>query len=157
MSTNNVEVLKKSFLSLFRVIGNHAQTAPSCCGATLPQCDAIMEIGLAHRINIRELSEILQLDKSTMSRTIQGLVEDGLVERTVDEHDRRYVVLTLKPKGMAIFRQINSFWDGFCGDLLKNITAKKHKQVFESLAIIVDALIKNDMSKKCLEQCCTQK
>jgi DNA-binding MarR family transcriptional regulator len=53
-----------------------------------------------------EVSVKTQIEKSILSRAIQKLLKRNLVERTVDEQDRRRQVLTLSNLGLDIYRQI---------------------------------------------------
>ena len=50
-----------------------------------------------------ELAACLHADISTVSRQVTALVEAGLVERTVDEDDRRATILRLTEGGQAVF------------------------------------------------------
>ena len=47
------------------------------------------------RCTVGKLSEMLDLDKSTVSRKVESLVRDGLVVRTRDEADGRVAILGL--------------------------------------------------------------
>ena len=49
------------------------------------------------RCTVSKLSEMLDLDKSTVSRKVESLVRDGMVVRTRDETDGRMAVLGLSP------------------------------------------------------------
>ena len=49
------------------------------------------------RITVGRLAEMLDLDKSTVSRKVDALVEEGLVVKTRDESDGRIVILDLSP------------------------------------------------------------
>src|SRR3954463_1394105 len=48
-----------------------------------------------------ELASLHHVTPSTMSRTVDVLVRNGLVERRASEHDRRQIILTLTPAGEA--------------------------------------------------------
>ena len=135
MDSKKIEVLQKTFLALDRAMGLHARNEATCCGVTLPQCHVIMEIGLAGRASVRDLSGVLGLDKSTLSRTIDSLVETGLVDRTLDSEDRRYVAVSLTKKGIKSFERINSTWLLFCGEMMKKIPLKKHQAFWSSQAL----------------------
>lgn len=50
-----------------------------------------------------ELASCLHADISTVSRQVTALVDAGLVERTVDEEDRRATILRLTDAGQAVF------------------------------------------------------
>ena len=49
------------------------------------------------RITVGRLAEMLDLDKSTVSRKVDALVEEGLVVKTRDGSDGRIVILGLSP------------------------------------------------------------
>ena len=80
---------------LERKIGVLDDIQSSCCGVTFAQCHAIVEIGRASTLSLNDLADILGLDKSTMSRTINNLVNEGLVARELDNEDRRFVRIEL--------------------------------------------------------------
>lgn len=157
MNQKNAQVLGSILLAIDRAMGMHTRTEATCCGVTLPQCHAIMEIGLTGKTSVKALSSALGLDKSTMSRTIDGLVESGLVERSLDIEDRRYVVVNLSEKGMEIFQRINRTWHQFCTDLMKNIPLKKHDSIIEALQLIAESIQKSGVGKKFSEMCCKPK
>ena len=49
------------------------------------------------RITVGRLAEMLDLDKSTVSRKVDALVDEGLVIKTRDDSDGRIVILRLSP------------------------------------------------------------
>ncbi len=53
-----------------------------------------------------ELAAYSTLEKMPISRAVARLEKDGLVERRLDEEDRRHHVLRLKPAGAALVRKI---------------------------------------------------
>src|SRR5512133_3813771 len=75
----------------------------SCCGISMAQCHALVEIGRAGSISLIDLAKLLDLDSSTMSRTVNGLVRNEIVERELDPSDRRYVTIKLTSKGIKSF------------------------------------------------------
>lgn len=52
--------------------------------------------------------EIFRIDKSGVSRAVEDLVQKGFVERKASKEDRRYVTLTLLPKGQERFEKIEN-------------------------------------------------
>ena len=56
-------------------------------------------------INQISLARIYQLDKSTLSYSINGLKRRGLVRRTRRRHDRRYFSLWLTDLGRAVLER----------------------------------------------------
>jgi hypothetical protein len=64
-----------------RAVWIQTKSEALCCGVTMAQCHAIMEIGEAGELNLKDLSARLGLDNSTLSRTVESLVQDGLADR----------------------------------------------------------------------------
>lgn len=54
------------------------------------------------------MAEILRLDKSGVSRTVEELVQKDYVERKPSTEDRRFVVLNLTLKGKERFEKIEN-------------------------------------------------
>lgn len=78
-----------------------------CCGSiTLAQCHALVEIGRHKNISINELAKIINLDKSTMSRTVDNLVKKKYAIKLKMEDDKRGVNITLTNEGKSIFNDI---------------------------------------------------
>lgn len=58
-------------------------------------------------LSAKELAELLDLNQVQMTRTLTKLLNQGLVSRRTDAHDRRRVVLGLNKKGEGIYDQIS--------------------------------------------------
>jgi DNA-binding MarR family transcriptional regulator len=71
----------------------------------MAQCHAVVEIGRAGGISLAELAGLLNLDSSTMSRTVNNLVNSGYVIRELDPKDRRYVTIELTENGRTVSRK----------------------------------------------------
>jgi DNA-binding MarR family transcriptional regulator len=154
LKLKNAEILSNTLLQLDRAMGLHSRTEATCYGVTLPQCHSIIEIGLAGKTSVKVLADALGVDKSTMSRIIDGLVETGMVARSLDDDDRRYVVISLTEKGQDIFQKISCAWYLFCSEIMKNIPIKKQDSVIESLQLIAESIQKSGAGKKFSELCC---
>lgn len=132
---------------LVRILGNNIGAMEKnellCCGATIGQCYAILEIGLAGEISLIDLAKLQNLDKSTMSRTVNSLVNLGLVERLIDNDNRRYVKIKLTKVGQETFATINEIFDAYLQSIFASISDDKRAQVQESLEILIEALKNN--------------
>lgn len=53
-----------------------------------------------------ELAEIERVSAPSMTRTVNALVERGLVARTADPSDRRQVILSLTDEGRRVLKEI---------------------------------------------------
>ena len=54
---------------------------------------------------MKELALYSTIDRTTLTRAVDQLVEQGLVERTIPSRDRRKVNLSLSPEGEATYAQ----------------------------------------------------
>jgi DNA-binding MarR family transcriptional regulator len=103
----------------------------------LRQCHAIVEIGRASSLSLNDLAEILGLDKSTMSRTLNNLVNNHLAERATHPEDRRYITIKLTEQGMKAFREIEESMNAYFNHVYQSIPEPKREQVYESLQILL--------------------
>jgi DNA-binding MarR family transcriptional regulator len=74
-------------------------------GITAAQADALLVIGQAQPISLKELGELLIAEAGHPSRLIDRLVDAGLVERRAAGEDRRRVELTLTPRGRRLAKR----------------------------------------------------
>lgn len=57
--------------------------------------------------SMSKLSEILSMSKSNMTPVVDGLMEDGLVERYGNPRDRRVQLIRLSDAGQAVLRNLD--------------------------------------------------
>ncbi|MBQ9119989.1 MAG: MarR family transcriptional regulator [Lachnospiraceae bacterium] len=110
-----------------------------CCGISEAQCFLLVEIGRKPGISVKELADILHVDKSGVSRSVEELVQKEYVERKTATGDRRFVTLNLLPKGKARFEKIEHDMDLRFQELFEQIPADKQAQVLEALKLYNEA------------------
>ena len=125
---------------LERRLDNALQTGTDCCGVTLVQCHTLLEIRDNGSLNLNDLAERMELDKSTVSRTVDTLVQDELVDRNPNPANRRAVILGLTPAGNERADRIHQVCDGYFMDILKHIPESEAETVLKGLTILADAL-----------------
>lgn len=146
--TEDSKQLREKIRILERKLGVLQDAEYSCCNISMAQCHALVEIGRAGSISLSELAELLNLENSTMSRTVNNLVNSGLVEREIDPKDRRYVSIKLTQSGMKVFEGIEKNMDLYFQKVLESISSDKQKQVVKSLQILIEAISENEQYKK---------
>jgi DNA-binding MarR family transcriptional regulator len=132
--------LRETTRLLIRNLGFLDRSEAVCCGITLTQCHTIVETGRRKQISVNELSELLNLDKSTVSRTVEQLVNHDILVRQPDVNDRRYVVLQLTGKGEELFANIEQRAEAYFAEIIDAIPEEKQEQVIESLEIFSEAI-----------------
>lgn len=75
-------------------------------GITAAQADALVVIGQAQPLALKELGELLIAEAGHPSRLVDRLVEAGLVDRRSAGGDRRRVELRLTPRGRRLEQRI---------------------------------------------------
>ncbi|MVX65378.1 MarR family winged helix-turn-helix transcriptional regulator [Clostridium chromiireducens] len=142
------EINGKNFRELIRMLerklGLLNKQDVCCSEVTLAQCHALVEIGRAKAISLKELANILGLDVSTMSRTVDSLVKKEFIVRAPSKTDRRSVVIELTDKGLTIFNDIENTMDKQFENIFKQISGEDQLTALNGLSIIIDALNKND-------------
>ncbi len=116
----------------------------ACCGISLAQCHALVEIGRVGSISLVDLSNLLNLDNSTMSRTVNNLVNNGMAQRQLDPNDRRFIAIQLTQKGLEQFQGIESSMGAYFKKIYAAIPAENRSQVLESLQILLKAVADSD-------------
>lgn len=140
---NNITKLRNIIKFLVRNLGILEKSEAECCGTTLGQCNAVVEIGRASELSLNELAEILNLDNSTTSRTVNALVNQEIAERQTHPEDRRYLKIKLTERGEEMFNEIEKNMNTYFEDVYEAIPEDKREQVIESLELLLKAIGNN--------------
>jgi len=146
--------MRKSQIRLFRSLSRRFQRATGallegaeCCGGvTLAQCHLLLEIEGRAGISLVDLAEALGLDKSTLSRSVEGLVERGLVERLPNPEDRRYNLHGVTEAGGKTVAEIHRSSDACVRRVFDRIPEADRERVLEAFGIVVEAMSAADAS-----------
>ncbi len=124
-------------------------TNVTCCrGITLAQCHVLLEMEELGETTTKQLSANLKLDKSTLSRTVDGLKKLGLVKRGAHAHDRRFTILTLTRKGKDKCDSLNKFNDNLYSHIFERFSQKERESFFQSFDDMVQAFTKYCREKR---------
>lgn len=90
-------------------------------GLTLGQWQVLATLNRLDRATMGEAAAFCAADRTTLTRTVDRMVKDGLVERDRRPADRRQVQLNLTEKGDAVYRsaliEVTRFNDRVTGGL----------------------------------------
>jgi DNA-binding MarR family transcriptional regulator len=84
----------------------------------------------------RELAEIECVSPPSMTRTVAGLAESGLVTRADDPADGRQVFISLSAQGRLLLHEIRRQRDAWMATRLKGITAQEREVLIQATAIL---------------------
>lgn len=117
-------------------------------GFTTTQCYVLLETLNATKLSMNELSEKMNLNTSTMTRIIDNLVRDQLIERMKADDDRRVVYINLTGKGYEAAKELKESVNNYYKKIIVNIPEGKIEDVLKSASILLDAF------KKANPNCC---
>lgn len=133
---------------------NQIMITECCKGVTLAQCHVLLEIEELGETTTLDLSNSMKLDKSTMSRTVDSLVNNGLVNRISSHGDRRYKILSLTKKGKSSCDEINNQNDAYFGKIFDIIADDKRQNVINNFSLLVKAIKLYEKDSVVTELCC---
>lgn len=114
--------------------------ADCCCfGISTLQCYILVEIGRNPGISLKELAQIVKVDKSGVSRAVEDLVQKDYIERESSKKDRRWIVLRLKEKGKLHYQKIETDMNIKFQKILEAIPKEKQMIVIEMLELFRNA------------------
>ncbi len=136
----NAAQLRELIRRLERKLGILGDSQAECCGITLSQCHALVEIGRAGSISLNELADLLNIENSSMSRTVNNLVNRELVIRMINPSDRRYVTISLTGAGKELFLSIEGRMQQYYSQIYERLPEDNKDQILKSLEILVSAI-----------------
>lgn len=148
MEKNQTEHIRELFNVLIRRLGLLQREGSECCGISLVQSQILQLIGKHRGISLIALADILGLEKSTMSRHIQGVIKEGYVVSRSSSEDKRLMALELTDKGEKICKRMSSSMHEYIAYLFDQIPGEKAEQVVESLELLLEATGKSPMCCK---------
>ncbi len=146
---NNLFVMNHTIVKKFREILrmferelDHQNNSSCCCGVTLSQCHALLELTRSDHISLNQLSERLSVDKSAASRTVESLVRKNLVQRNIPKENRRTTQLILTETGLRVSDQINRGNNDYYTNILEGIPAGDLELFLKTFEIITSRMTK---------------
>jgi len=115
-------------------------------GISRPQFHVMAFVSTYPGISPKEVIKMTIMDKSRVTRSIDGLVEKGLLTRKVNPEDKRKFLLSLTPQGEKMYIKISTM----AGDLQHGFSSslsKEEKAVLDRALIKMDAVV-NQISAK---------
>jgi len=149
MDKNQIRTLREKLRMLERESGGVFGEQQDCCGVTVPQCHTLLEVGQREPVSLVDLAAKLNLDTSTLSRTVQGLVLLGLLDRRTDAGDRRFVTIALTAQGRKVVAALEEKYDAYFKAVLGRLPAGSRPSIIESISVFVDAVRAHNESTGC--------
>ncbi|WP_144510350.1 MarR family winged helix-turn-helix transcriptional regulator [Bacillus sp. FJAT-22090] len=114
--------------NLMRFVHNTAQEND----LSIPQYSVLMIIAPRKEMTQKQLGEILQIPKSTLSQAVDGLVQTEWIHRQPVQDNRREMQLILSEKGETLFEKI-SIQKGSIHQAIESVISTIDSNQFEEL------------------------
>lgn len=119
-----------------------------CCRTTSTQCHLLTELGRSGPLSVSELSMRVLLERSWVSRAVDGMAERGLVTKAQDPNDARSRLVTLTADGEQTVNDLNRTLDEHAEQLLGSLRERDRLAVENSLLLLLKAL-RDDAAANC--------
>lgn len=104
-TTKQAGEIVQSFISISRILTSFTAQNAKSLGLTLQQMGVLNVITAYPEITLKAITDKLKLPKSTVSTTIQDLVDLKLVTRKTFSENRREIHLTSTEEGKALSKK----------------------------------------------------
>ena len=138
-SDPTIESIRKASRQLVRELGF---LKPALAATRLPPSavHALVELDLKGSMTALQLGELLDLEKSSISRMLKKLLETGEIKENTSEVDGRVKWLILTGKGRRTVGKIHNFARAQVAEALQHLAPVEHEQVLHGLALYAKAL-----------------
>lgn len=109
-------------------------------GYSFTEARVILEIGFLEECIANHLVENLEIDRSYMSRILNKLRKDDLIDKELSTRDNRTSIIRLTAKGIALFQQLNEKSDQQIVKLLQNLTQEEIKEIHVAMLFLQQKL-----------------
>ena len=109
-------------------------------GRTATQCHAILEVARAGPLAPSDVARELQVDRSTATRALSPLIDEGELRVVRDPSNARSRPVELTAKGKRQVAELDRLADGRVAGALSLLSFEQRERVVEGLALYAEAL-----------------
>jgi DNA-binding MarR family transcriptional regulator len=113
----------------------------ACDGTSTTTCTILTELGRAPSMTLAELARRLRLDKGWVSRAVDQLVQDGVVEKAAGGTDRRTIALSLTRAGRSLHRRLDARLNDQVARVIGRVPPEERSAVERALRLLHEAYV----------------
>lgn len=129
-----------SVVDVARLLKTYADQRARQFGISRAQWTVLMRLDRFEGLKQSELAEVLDLQPISLTRLLDRLAENGLIERRPDPNDRRANRLYLTPAARPLLEQLAKLGEGMMEELLETIDGPSRERLLRDLDAIKDKL-----------------
>lgn len=152
MKKREIQAFRKMIRKYEQLSTVQIKNSTTCNGVSLAQCHTLLALEENQVCSLNILSSAMNLEKSTVSRTIEGLVKIGLVKRKENSENRRETLLSLSKQGQITVDEINRENNSFFNKVLMEMSTEKRNCFIDGMNEFVgvfEKVIKNNKEETC--------
>ena len=144
--TEDVKETRRISRKLVRELG-FLRPGAAICNVPFAQCHTLIELEERGTLTVGDLADILKVDKSAVSRTVNQMLTDKLVSIVPDKADPRRRPITLSPAGRNKLKKIHEQTNKEVSAALDLLSVSERKSVIEGMALYANALAKTNLQQ----------
>jgi MarR family transcriptional regulator, transcriptional regulator for hemolysin len=123
-----------------RMLRTYADHKAAQFGITRAQWVVLARLDRSEGLKQSELAEILDLQPISLTRLLDKLCENGLIERRADPIDRRAKRLFLTPAARPLLEKLGDLGEELMGTALSGVDRESVRHMIEKLGVVKENL-----------------
>jgi MarR family transcriptional regulator for hemolysin len=123
-----------------RLLRTYADHKAGKFGMTRAQWAVLVRLDRTQGLKQCELAEILDVQPITLTRLLDRLCDNGVIERRLDPTDRRVKRLYLTPAAKPLLERLGNLGEELLGTALAGVDAPVVEQMLEKLSVVKENL-----------------
>jgi MarR family transcriptional regulator, transcriptional regulator for hemolysin len=119
-----------------RMLRTYADQRGRQFGVSRAQWTVLMRLDRCEGMNQSELAELLDLQPISLTRLLDRLADNGLIERRPDPSDRRVNRLYLKPAARPLLKQLSALSEDVMQIVLQDIDEGAQERLLRDLTVM---------------------
>ena len=129
-----------TIMDVARMLRTYADQRARQFGISRAQWGVLVRLDRSEGLKQSELAEILDLQPISLTRLLDRLAENGLIERRPDPNDRRANRLYLTPAARPLLEQLAGLGVDMMATVLETLDAKSVERLLRDLGVMKDNL-----------------
>ena len=129
-----------TIMDVARMLKTYADQRARQFGISRAQWAVLIRIERSEGLKQSELAELLDLQPISLTRLLDRLADNGLIERRADPNDRRANRLYLKPAAKPLLGRLSELGADMMETVLEGLDAKSIDRMLKELGTLKDNL-----------------
>src|SRR5450830_654917 len=129
-----------TIMDVARMLKTYADQRARRFGISRAQWGVLVRLNRSEGLKQSELAEILDLQPISLTRLLDRLAENGLIERRADPNDRRANRLFLTPAAHPLLEQLTEIGKDMMTTVLEGLEPTSNERLLHDLGLVKDNL-----------------